>query len=206
MAKPEEPIVIKKYANRRLYNTGTSTYVTLEDLAAMVKKGEEFVVVDAKSGDDITRFVLTQIIFEQESKAGQNLLPATFLRQLIRFYGDQMQMLVPRYLEVSIDSFIREQEKFRHQMTQAFGTGPFAPLEDQVRRNMEMFERAFSMFTPFPRRDGPGGEPLKASEPAAPAAAEPQKPPAEPGDEIDDLKRQLEEVQKRLNKLSEGKG
>jgi polyhydroxyalkanoate synthesis repressor PhaR len=205
MAKPEEPIVIKKYANRRLYNTGTSTYVTLEDLAAMVKKGEEFVVVDAKSSDDITRFVLTQIIFEQESKAGQNLLPATFLRQLIRFYGDSMQMLVPRYLEVSIDSLIREQEKFRHQMSQAFGGGPFAPLEEQVRRNMEMFERAFSMFAPFPRRDAPAGETPKASEPGAPAAG-PQKPPAEPGDEIDDLKRQLEDVQKRLNKLSEGKG
>jgi polyhydroxyalkanoate synthesis repressor PhaR len=204
MAKPEEPTVIKKYANRRLYNTGTSTYVTLEDLAAMVKKGEDFVVVDAKSGEDITRFVLTQIIFEQESKAGQNLLPATFLRQLIRFYGDQMQMLVPRYLEVSIDSFIREQEKFRQQMTQAFGTGPFAPLEEQVRRNMEMFERAFSMFAPFPRRDAPAGATPKASEPAAPAA-EPQQP-AEPAVEIDDLKRQLEEVQKRLNKLSEGKG
>jgi polyhydroxyalkanoate synthesis repressor PhaR len=205
MAKPEEPTVIKKYANRRLYNTGTSTYVTLEDLAAMVKKGEDFVVVDAKSGDDITRFVLTQIIFEQEGKAGQNLLPATFLRQLIRFYGDSMQMLVPRYLEVSIESLIREQEKFRKQMSQTFGAGPFAPLEEQVRRNMEMFERAFSMFTPFPqRRDAPAGEPDKASEPAAPAA-EPQKP-AEPGDEIDDLKRQLEEVQKRLNRLSEGKG
>jgi polyhydroxyalkanoate synthesis repressor PhaR len=207
MAKPEEPTVIKKYANRRLYNTGTSTYVTLEDLAVMVKKGEDFVVVDAKSGDDITRFVLTQIIFEQEGKAGQNLLPATFLRQLIRFYGDSMQMLVPRYLEVSIDSFIREQEKFRQQMSQTFGTGPFAPLEEQVRRNMEMFERAFSMFAPFPqRRDAAAGEPDKGSEPAAPAAAaDPQKPP-EPGDEIDDLKRQLEEVQKRLNRLSEGKG
>jgi polyhydroxyalkanoate synthesis repressor PhaR len=204
MAKPEEPIVIKKYANRRLYNTGTSTYVTLEDLAAMVKKGEDFVVVDAKSSEDITRSVLTQIIFEQESKAGQNLLPATFLRQLIRFYGDSMQMLVPRYLEVSIESLTREQEKFRQQMTQAFGTGPFAPLEEQVRRNMEMFERAFSMFAPFPRRDAPGGEPHKASEPSP---AETQKPAAEPtGDEIDDLKRQLEEVQKRLNKLSEGKG
>jgi polyhydroxyalkanoate synthesis repressor PhaR len=201
MAKPEEPIVIKKYANRRLYNTGTSTYVTLEDLAAMVKKGEDFVVVDAKSSEDITRSVLTQIIFEQESKAGQNLLPATFLRQLIRFYGDSMQMLVPRYLEVSIESFTREQETVRQQ----FGTGPFAPLEDQVRRNMEMFERAFSVFAPFPRREAPGGESHKASEPAP--LAETQKPAAEPtGDEIDDLKRQLEDVQKRLNKLSEGKG
>jgi polyhydroxyalkanoate synthesis repressor PhaR len=204
MAKPEEPTVIKKYANRRLYNTGTSTYVTLEDLAAMVKKGEDFVVCDAKSGEDITRSVLTQIIFEQEGKAGQNLLPATFLRQLIRFYGDSMQILVPRFLEASIDSLTREQEKFRQQMSQAFGTGPFAPLEEQVRRNMEMFERAFSMFAPFPRRDAqPTAEPSKAPEPPP---AETPKPAAEPADEIDDLKRQLEEVQKRLDRLSEGKG
>jgi polyhydroxyalkanoate synthesis repressor PhaR len=204
MPKPEEPIVIKKYANRRLYNTGTSTYVTLEDLAAMVKRGEDFVVYDAKSSEDITRSVLTQIIFEQESKAGQNLLPATFLRQLIRFYGDSMQMLVPRYLEVSIESLTREQEKFRQQMSQAFGTGPFAPLEEQVRRNMEIFERAFSMFAPFPRREASVVEPHKAPEPHP--SAEPQQPPPEPADEIDDLKRQLEEVQKRLNRLSEGKG
>src|SRR5579871_2327915 len=168
MAKPEEPIVIKKYANRRLYNTGTSTYVTLEDLACMVKNGEDFVVYDAKSGEDITRSVLTQIIFEQENKAGQNLLPITFLRQLIRFYGDSMQMLVPRYLEVSIDSLTREQEKFRQQMTHAFGVGPFAPLEDQVRRNMEMFERTFAMFAPFARREAQAQEGEKAA-PAVPA-------------------------------------
>ncbi len=206
MAKPEEPIVIKKYANRRLYNTGTSTYVTLEDLAAMVKKGEDFVVYDAKTSEDITRSVLTQIIFEQENKAGQNLLPANFLRQLIRFYGDSMQMLVPRYLEASIESFTREQEKFRHQMSQAFGTGPFAPLEEQVRRNMEMFERAFTMFAPFgrPQATDRPAEPQKASEPPRPP--ESPKPAAEPGEEIDDLKRQLDEMHKRLNKLSEGKG
>src|SRR5579871_4684406 len=119
------PITIKKYANRRLYNTASSAYVTLADLAAMVKAGEDFVVYDAKSGEDITRSVLTQIIFEQENKAGQNLLPITFLRQLIRFYGDSMQMLVPRYLEVSIESFTREQEKFRQQMSQASGATPF---------------------------------------------------------------------------------
>ena len=155
MAKSEEPVTIKKYANRRLYNTGTSTYVTLEDLAAMVKKGEDFVVFDAKTGEDITRSVLTQIIFEQENKeGGQNLLPITFLRQLIRFYGDSMQMLVPRYLEVSIDSLTREQEKFRNQMAQAFGVGGFGTLEEQVRRNMEMFERTFAMFAPFARREG----------------------------------------------------
>src|SRR6516164_6429599 len=110
---PAEPVTIKKYANRRLYNTGTSTYVTLEDLAAMVKAGEDFIVHDAKTGEDITRQVLAQIIFEQENKEGQSLLPIAFLRQLIRFYGDSMQMLVPRYLEVSIDSLTREQEKFR---------------------------------------------------------------------------------------------
>jgi polyhydroxyalkanoate synthesis repressor PhaR len=188
MAKSQEPIVIKKYANRRLYNTGTSTYVTLEDLAGMVKNGEDFVVYDAKTGEDITRSVLTQIIFEQENKAGQNLLPITFLRQLIRFYGDSMQMLVPRYLEVSIESLTREQEKFRQQLSQAFGAGPFGALEDQVRRNMEMFERAFAMFAPFARRES--------------QTAETEKPTVT-GGEIDDLKRQLDDVQKRLDRLSE---
>src|SRR3981081_2048753 len=123
MAKSEEPVVIKKYANRRVYNTGTSTYVTLEDLAGMVKSGEDFIVYDAKTGEDITRSVLTQIIFEQENKGGQNLPPTTCLRQLLSLYGLSMQMLVPRYLEVSIESLTREQKKFRHQMSQAFGAG-----------------------------------------------------------------------------------
>src|SRR3954462_13672308 len=149
MAKSDEPVTIKKYANRRLYNTGTSTYVTLEDLASMVKSGEDFVVYDAKSNEDITRSVLAQIIFEQENKEGQNLLPINFLRQLIRFYGDSMQTLVPRYLEVSLESLTREQDKFRQQIAQAFGGTPFGALEEQVRRNMEMFERAFAMFAPF---------------------------------------------------------
>src|ERR1700709_1137149 len=121
MAKSDQPTTIKKYANRRLYNTGTSTYVTLEDLAAMVKDGEDFIVYDAKSGDDITRSVLAQIIFEQENKEGQNLLPITFLRQLIRFYGDSMQMMVPRFLEASIDSLTKEQGKFREHMSSPFG-------------------------------------------------------------------------------------
>jgi polyhydroxyalkanoate synthesis repressor PhaR len=191
MAKSEEPVVIKKYANRRLYNTGTSTYVTLEDLAGMVKNGEDFIVFDAKTGEDITRSVLTQIIFEQENKGGQNLLPIAFLRQLIRFYGDSMQMLVPRYLEVSIESLTREQEKFRQQMSHAFGGGPFAPLEDQVRRNMEMFERAFAMFMPFARREAQNAENGKTTAPS--------------GGEIDDLKRQLEEMQKRIEKLGDAK-
>jgi polyhydroxyalkanoate synthesis repressor PhaR len=187
MAKSTEPITIKKYANRRLYNTGTSTYVTLEDLATLVKQGEDFVVFDAKTGEEITRSVLAQIIFEQENKEGQNLLPIAFLRQLIRFYGDSMQMLVPRYLEVSIESLTREQEKFRQQMAQAFGVGTFGPLEDQVRRNMEMFERAFAMFAPFARREG--------------QAAEADKTPT-PAGEIDDLKSQLVEMQKRLDRLT----
>ena len=190
--KTAEPVTIKKYANRRLYNTGTSTYVTLEDLAGMVKTGEDFVVYDAKTGEEITRSVLTQIIFEQENKEGQNLLPIAFLRQLIRFYGDSMQMLVPRYLEVSIESLTREQEKFRHQMAQAFGVGGFPTLEDQVRRNMEMFERAFSMFAPFARREA-GEE----------AETEAGKLAPKTGD-IDDLKRQLDEMQKKVDKLSGG--
>src|ERR1700720_951555 len=116
MAKENKPVTIKKYANRRVYNTGTSTYITLEDLAAMVKKGDDFVVFDAKSGDDITRSVLGQIIFEQEGKNGQSLMPITFLRQLIRFYGDSMQMLVPSYLEFTIDRLTGEQQNYRKQM------------------------------------------------------------------------------------------
>ncbi len=196
MAKSEEPVTIKKYANRRLYNTGTSTYVTLEDLSVMVKAGEDFVVFDAKTGEDITRSVLAQIIFEQENKEGQSLLPITFLRQLIRFYGDSMQMLVPRYLEVSIDSLTREQQKFRDQMAQAFGGSPFGALEDQVRRNMEMFERAFAMFTPFARREGQASETEKDQDKGTPRAAG-------GSDEIDDLKRQMEEMRSRLERLSD---
>ncbi len=189
MAENEkEPITIKKYANRRLYNTGTSTYVTLEDLAIMVKKGEDFVVYDAKSNDDITRSVLTQIIFEQENKEGQSLLPITFLRQLIRFYGDSMQMLVPRYLEQSMQSFTGQQDKFREQMAHAFGVSGFGPLEEQVRRNMEMFEKTFAMFTPFAR-----GQEKAAADKAQGAGGI---------SDMDELKRQLEEMQKKVERLS----
>jgi polyhydroxyalkanoate synthesis repressor PhaR len=191
MANTSTPVTIKKYANRRLYNTGTSTYVTLEDLATMVKDGEDFVVFDAKSGEDITRSVLAQIIFEQENKEGQNLLPINFLRQLIRFYGDSMQMLVPRYLEVSLESLTKEQEKFRQQMAQAFGVGSFGPLEDQVRRNMEMFEKAFSMFAPFARAGATKEQPAGEAD------------TTKPGGDFEDMKRQLEDMQKRLDRLSE---
>src|SRR3981081_4233079 len=193
MAKSDQPTTIKKYANRRLYNTGTSTYVTLEDLAAMVKEGEDFLVYDAKTGDDITRSVLAQIIFEQENKAGQNLLPTTFLRQLIRFYGDSMQMVVPKYLEQSIDTLTREQEKFRKQLTNTFSGTPFAPLEDLVRANVELFQQPFSFYKPFvPPRAG------------AVAVAEPEKVPEPVAEEdnIDDLRRQMKDMQDRLARRS----
>jgi polyhydroxyalkanoate synthesis repressor PhaR len=191
MSKGPEPVTIKKYANRRLYNTGTSTYVTLEDLAVMVKEGEDFVVFDAKTGEDITRSVLTQIIFEQENK-GANLLPINFLRQVIRFYGDSMQLIVPRYLEASIDLFTRDQGKFRDSMTKAFGgtTTGFNPVEDMVRRNMEMFERAFTMFLPSAQKTAASFD--KTGEPSG-----------EGGQEIDNLKRQMEELQKKLDKIAD---
>ena len=195
MAKSEGPVTIKKYANRRLYNTGTSTYVTLEDLATMVKNGEDFAVFDAKTGDDITRSVLTQIIFEQENKEGaQNLLPIKFLRQLIGFYGGAMQKFVPSYLEVSLESFTREQEKFRQQISQAFGATPFGPImEEQVRRNMEMFKQAFSMFTPFARHDEQGG--AEAEKPAAAASS---------GSDLEELRKQLDDMRRKVDKLSDG--
>lgn len=192
MAKSDQPTTIKKYANRRLYNTGTSTYVTLEDLAAMVKDGEDFLVYDAKTGDDITRSVLAQIIFEQENKAGQNLLPTTFLRQLIRFYGDSMQMVVPKYLEQSIATLTQEQEKFRKQIANTLSGTPFAPLEEQVRRNMELFQQTFSMFKPF----APGtGRPATTPEPDASA-------PAATDNNIDELRQQMKDMQERLERMS----
>jgi polyhydroxyalkanoate synthesis repressor PhaR len=194
MAKTDQPTTIKKYANRRLYNTGTSTYVTLEDLASMVKDGEDFLVYDAKTGDDITRSVLAQIIFEQENKAGQNLLPTTFLRQLIRFYGDSMQMVVPKYLEQSIDTLTREQEKFRKQLTNTFSGTPFAPLEEHVRRNMELFQQTFAMFKPFvPPRGGTAVAITESEKILEPAAEETN---------IDDLRRQMKEMQERLERMS----
>jgi polyhydroxyalkanoate synthesis repressor PhaR len=190
MAKSDQPTTIKKYANRRLYNTGTSTYVTLEDLATMVKNGEDFLVYDAKTGDDITRSVLAQIIFEQENKAGQNLLPTTFLRQLIRFYGDSMQMVVPKYLEQSIDMLTKEQEKFRKQFVGTLSGTPFAPLEEQVRRNMELFQQTFSMFKPFTPALTPTSETEKTPE------------PQQSDDNIDELRRQMKEMQDRLDRMS----
>ncbi|QGM44644.1 polyhydroxyalkanoate synthesis repressor PhaR [Methylocystis heyeri] len=204
MANEKKPTTIKKYANRRLYDTGTSTYVTLEDLAAMVKRGEDFVVCDAKSGEDITRPVLTQIIFEQEGKDGQSLLPVSFLRQLIRFYGDSMQMLVPSYLEFSIDKFTRDQQKFRDQLSSALPSGPFteptrqafAAMEEQARKNMVVFRQALSILNPFG---------IVAEGAAAPAPGEESSnATAKQQADVDELKRQLEELNKRIDKLSAG--
>ena len=161
----DEPTVIKKYANRRLYDTGRSSYVTLDDLCEMVKEGHDFVVYDAKSGDDITRSVLTQIIVEQESKGDQNLLPIGFLRNLIGFYGDNVQGLVPNYLETTLDLFVTNQERMREQINKSFegmnnmkGIFPSTPtsLEELNRKNMEMFERTLKMFTPFGMNYGAG--------------------------------------------------
>jgi polyhydroxyalkanoate synthesis repressor PhaR len=200
MATEKQPTVIKKYANRRLYHTGTSTYVTLDDLAGMVKAGEDFVVFDAKSGEDITRSVLTQIIFEQEGKGGQNLLPITFLRQLIRFYGDSMQALVPSYLEHSIHTLTENQQKFREQIASTLGTNPFGSaafsmMDEQVQKNMAMFRDALKMFTPFGMKGGSEAQEQPSHVPAAASAPD-------PAGDIGELKRQLSEVQKRLDKLS----
>jgi polyhydroxyalkanoate synthesis repressor PhaR len=193
MATEKQPIIIKKYANRRLYHTGASTYVTLEDLGGMVKAGEDFVVYDAKSGEDITRSVLTQIIFEQENKeGGQNLLPVTFLRQLIRFYGDSMQTMVPSYLEHSMSLFTREQEKIRAQMSETFGPKAFMALDEQVRTNMQMFTDAMKVFTPFAHKGGSDkGSDAGSGESGKNAEAD-----------IDSLKAQMAEMQARLNDLA----
>ncbi len=151
-ASEKPPVVVKKYANRRLYNTESSSYITLDNLGDMVRLGRDFVVYDAKTGDDITRSVLTQIIVEEEGKGGQNLLPTTFLRQLIGFYGGSMQGLVPKYLEHAMASFAAQQEQMRSAMQKTMGNlFPFGNIEEVGRQNMAMMERAFSLFTPFYR-------------------------------------------------------
>lgn len=188
----DEPIVIKKYANRRLYNTAKSSYVTLENLSKMVRDGEDFVVHDAKSGDDITRSVLAQIIFEAESK-GNTMLPTNFLRQLIALYGDSLQGVVPGYLDASMETFTKNQEAMRAQISSAFGANPaIANLESLARTNMEWFENAMRMFSPFPGavagKDGAGEKPADA----------PRKPRES---ELDALKSQLSEMQVQLSKL-----
>jgi len=189
-----DKVVIQKYANRRLYNKATSTYITLDDLAGMVREGVDFVVYDAKTGEDITRKVLTQIIFEEESR-GQNLLPIQFLRQLIRFYGDQMQAFLPSYLELSLDSFIRQQERLRSQFAAMNPTG-IAGYEEQIRQNLALFDRAMKMFSPFPFRAEEGDQPAAAPEPRAEPAAK---------DDIAALKEQMQAMQAQLEALAKQK-
>ncbi len=189
-----EPVIIKKYANRRLYNTQTSSYVTLDHLCEMVKEGVDFEVRDARSGEEITRSVLTQIIFEEEAK-GQNLLPIRFLRQLIRLYGDSMQSFVPGYLDLSMESFSKNQEAIKSRVVEAFGGGSQA-FEVMARQNIAMFERAMKMFSPFglPQRGG-------SEEPARPAngtgTAEPKT-----SEEISELKSEIEAMRKQLSELA----
>lgn len=185
-----ETVVIKKYANRRLYNTATSAYVTLEDLARMVREGTEFVVFDAKTNEDLTRQILTQIIFEEESR-GEALLPVQFLRQLIGFYGGQMQGVLPSYLEMSLDNFSRQQEQIRGQFSKAFGATPGAGIMDEaVKRNMALFTEAMKMWPGFGAMSATG-RPDAAAE-AAPAA-----------DPLAEMRRQMDEMRAQLDKLSQ---
>lgn len=191
---PDGVITIKKYANRRLYNTATSSYVTLEHLSRMVKDGVEFIVLDAKTNEDLTRQVLTQIIIEEENK-GENLLPIKFLRQIIGFYGQGMQGMVPRYLDLSMESFARNQQQIRQYMEETFtGLFPFGDkLNEMGKRNMAMFEDAMRMFAPFP-------QPSKDGEAAAPDSGESPKRASESA-EMRDLRAKLDTLQEQLDQL-----
>src|SRR5205085_9691381 len=169
-----KPVVVKKYANRRLYNTATSSYVTLDDLAKLIKEGGDFVAHDAKTGEDITRSVLTQIIVEQQQKGGQNLLPTSFLRQLISFYGDSMQFLVPGYLEQAMVAFARNQEQMRKSLRTTFGIFPFGQFEEMGKQNMALFEQALKMLSPYGRdaKAAAAGKPEPAAQSAEAREAE----------------------------------
>ncbi|TDP48932.1 polyhydroxyalkanoate synthesis repressor PhaR [Zavarzinia compransoris] len=192
----EAPVTIKKYANRRLYNTATSSYVTLDHLCQMVKNGEDFVVYDAKTGEDITRSVLTQIIFEEEGK-GQNLLPIRFLRQLIRFYGDQLQGVLPNYLELSMESFAKNQEQVKSVISEAFsGKNPLRTFEELARQNFQLFERAIRAFSPFAA--------LRAATGDNPTGELPSMAPVAGGSEteISALRAQIEAMQRQLDGIA----
>jgi len=212
-AEKKEAVVIKKYANRRLYNTETSTYVTLEDLAAMVRSDRDFVVYDAKTGEDLTHSVLTQIIVEQEGRSGgQTLLPIPFLRQLIRFYDDSIARMIPSYLQMSLETLVKEQERFRAQFSHMLGQNPFGAaaldaMQEQARKNIAMFEKAMAMWSPFGGAQGPGAKPEEArAKPEQEGGAEPvSKKADQPADksEIEDLKAQLASMQEKLEKLSQ---
>lgn len=194
----DTPVTIKKYANRRLYNTATSSYVTLDHLCQMVKDGVDFVVYDAKTGDDITRSVLTQIIVEEESK-GDNLLPIGFLRQLIGFYGDSVQkFMLPQYLDFMMQSFEKNQSEMQRYMNETFGSVfPFGKVEEMGKQNMAMFEQAMKMFTnaAMPTGNAPTAE--KAPEKEPPATVE--------GEQMAKLQQKLEELERQIGSLSDRK-
>jgi polyhydroxyalkanoate synthesis repressor PhaR len=196
----DEPIIIKKYANRRLYDTSTSSYVTLEHLSTLVRDGKEFVVQDAKTGVDLTRTVLAQIIFEQENRK-DGVLPVSFLRQLIQFYGDSFQSMLPAYLELSMQNFTAQQGKWREYMATALGDENKAKaFDDQVRKNMEMFEQTMQFFTPFvPKPMTPPTPPGAAAEPEAPAA---DTGAAGSADALKALQKQMAERQRQLASLA----
>jgi polyhydroxyalkanoate synthesis repressor PhaR len=203
-----EKIVIKKYANRRLYNTAKSSYVTLDDLSKMVRAGQDFAVYDAKTGVDITRSVLTQIIFEEEAK-GHSMLPTNFLRQIIGLYGDTLQGVVPSYLEASMETFTQNQEKMR----EAFGENPaVSNFETMARSNMEWFEQAMRMFSPFGAAAGGDGKPpegsagQKTERSPEPEASVQKKSAPDMSKDFDKLQRQLGEMQAQLERLTRGKG
>ena len=205
------PIIIKKYANRRLYNTQTSSYVTLDHLCEMVKQGTEFEVRDARTGEDITRQVLAQIIFDEENK-GQHLLPIQFLRQLIRFYGDSLQAFVPSYLEMSMASFAKNQQEMREKFADAMGGKlQFGDIEQMTRQNIAMFERAMKMFAPFAGQMGQWSEKDMPNPFAAfTAAATHGKPngapePPKRDEEIKDLKDQLAAMRQQIADLAQRK-
>jgi polyhydroxyalkanoate synthesis repressor PhaR len=194
------PVVIKKYANRRLYNTATSAYVTLDHLSTMVKEKTDFVVYDAKTGEDITRSVLTQIIVEEENKGGQTLLPIPFLRQLISFYGDSLQGVVPQYLEMSMTQFAHNQEQMRDYMKNAFGFNPFQQFESMGKQNIAMLEKAMRMFNPFGTGQTGPGQTNGSAEPPKPAPG--SAAPLDKDAAVDELKRKLDELQSQLAELS----
>jgi polyhydroxyalkanoate synthesis repressor PhaR len=197
-ASEAAPVVIKKYANRRLYNTKASSYVTLEHLSEMVREGVDFIVLDAKTDEDITRSVLAQIIFEQESR-GQNLLPVAFLRRLIRFYGDQMQGFLPPFLDMSMESFSKAQDTMRENMSRSFGAHtPMAAFEDLTQRNMAMFQQAMKMWAPF-AQNMPGMP--GAIQPLTPSDSEPDDKDAQ----LSELKKQMASMQKQLEALARTK-
>ena len=198
-----QPTVIKKYANRRLYNTATSSYVTLDHLCQMVQEGIDFVVYDAKSGDDITRSVLTQIIVEEEGK-GQNLLPIKFLRQIIGLYGDSMQWMVPRYLDHMMESFTQNQERMRQSMQESFGgMFPFGKFEEMGKQNMTIFENAMKMFTPFENESGSDTGPGQGAQPAAAPNSSGKAAPE--ADTLEHLKAQVDLLQQQLETISKTK-